>query len=226
MTQKRARILWISAVLVLLVQAVSTYAFSRRQFIPSPDPLDLFPRALGAWNRSIDGVLDPEAYAMLDPDDVLNRRYTSSTDSGEISFFIGYYKTQLRAKNAHDPKVCLPGSGWEPTESITVPLAASALESAQAVSVTANRYVVKKGNAQAVVLYWFQTHRDGVAAEQALRFQRLIDVFREGRSDMALVRIVAPVGAEGVDVAAQRAIDFALLAYPHLRKQFPPRTKS
>ena len=67
--------------------------------------------AIGEWNQFQDGVLDPEAYAVLAPDDVLNRTYRDASAANDLSLFIAYYKTQLRAKNAHDPKVCL--CDWE-----------------------------------------------------------------------------------------------------------------
>lgn len=226
MSDHSKRRLWIAGLVILLLQALATVGFARREYQPSPAPLDLFPRSLGTWDQSADGVLDPDAYAMLAPDDVLNRSYESSSGTDGVSLFVAYYKTQLRAKNAHDPKVCLPGSGWEPQDSTIIRLNANEnnLEQSSSNPIEANRYVIRKGNIQAVVVYWFQTHRAAVASEQTLRLHRLIDAVKESRTDMALVRIVAPVGDEGVDAATENATRFARLAYPYLRGQFPPRS--
>lgn len=226
MSKRGARGLWIAGLVILLLQALATVGFARREYHPNPAPLTLFPRSLGVWDRSSDGVLDPDAYAMLSPDDILNRSYESSSGADGLSLFVAYYKTQLRAKNAHDPKVCLPGSGWEPQDSTTILLDADGDGPASTSSspIEANRYVIRKGDVQAVVVYWFQTHRAAVASEQTLRLHRLIDAVKESRTDMALVRIVAPVGEQGIDAATKNATRFARLAYPYLRGQFPPRS--
>jgi len=226
MSKGRVHKLWIAGLTILLLQAVATVGFAKREFQPNPAPLDLFPRVLGEWDRSTDGVLDADAYAMLSPDDVLNRSYESSSGADGLSLFVAYYKTQLRAKNAHDPKVCLPGSGWEPQDSTTILLHVAEHPSGSEAStpIEANRYVIRKGDVQAVVVYWFQTYRAAVASEQTLRLHRLIDAVKESRTDMALVRIVAPVGPQGVDAATESATRFARLAYPYLRGQFPPRS--
>ena len=217
MTERQSSRLWLAGLAILAIQALLTYGMNRDVYLPSPPPLDTFPRALGPWIRSIDGVVEPDIYEMLAPDDLLNRSYEAS-DSGEgVNLFVAYYKTQHRARNAHSPKVCLPGSGWEPQESKVLSL--TLIEGSDPVQ--ANYYVVRKGSAAAVVLYWYQTHNNAVALEQSLKLRRVIDTILESRTDMALVRIVAPFTGDGTDVAADHAIQFATLAYPYLLRQFP-----
>jgi EpsI family protein len=207
-----------AAVLLLSAQAALTNRLKRAEYLPSPRPIhENIPVTIGQWDRVEDGVLDPEAYAMLAPDDVLNRTYRNATTGSDLNLFLGYYKTQLRAKNAHDPKVCLPGSGWNPLVSKQVPVTMVGLSK----PISVNYYLLTKNNQQALVLYWFQTHRHGYASTEFLRLSRVISNLFENRSDMALVRIVLPVDSKGLEVATSLATKFAGELYPALVRQFP-----
>ena len=206
-----------TAVLLLSAQAALTHRLSRTEFLPSPGPVnENIPLRIGEWNRFQDGVLDPEVYEMLAPDDVLNRTYRHA--DADLSLFIAYYKTQLRAKNAHDPKVCLPGAGWNPLISKQIPISVAGL----AEPVHVNYYVIAKNGEQAVVLYWFQNHKTAYATDQGLKFSRVLDNLMENRTDMALVRIVISATKPGVEAATASATEFAGALYPSLGKQFPP----
>ena len=207
-----------AALLLLTAQAALTHRLSRTEFIPSPGPItENIPATIGDWSRFQDGVLDPEVYEMLAPDDVLNRTYRDPAASSELNLFIGYYKTQLRAKNAHDPKVCLPGAGWNPLISKQIPITVAGV----AEPVNVNYYVISKNGEQAVVLYWFQNYKTAYTTEQGLKYSRVLDNILENRTDMALVRIVISATKPGIEPATAKAIDFARLLYPSLEKQFP-----
>lgn len=206
-----------AAVLLLSAQAALTRWFSRPEFLPSPGPMnENIPVTIGQWDRFQDGVLDQEAYEVLAPDDVLNRTYRHADT--DLSLFIAYYKTQLRAKNAHDPKVCLPGAGWNPLVSKQIPIAVAG--SAEPVQV--NYYVISKNGEKAVVLYWFQNHKAAYVTDQELKFSRVLDNILENRTDMALVRIVISATKPGIEAATAQATEFASVLYPSLWKQFPP----
>lgn len=212
---KKPLILGLSIV-VLFVQAAFTYGMARSEFRPDPPPLHAaIPDVLSSWKKLEDGVLLPEVYEMLSPDDVLNRTYEAGIDHHQLNLFIAYYKTQLRAKNAHDPKVCLPGSGWNAYLSKVIALPGSPGD-------TANYYVVSKGGQKAVVLYWYQNHQRAVAEEQQFRLSRILNTITDNRTDMALVRIVSPVAGSALDAATAQVSQFAELVSPSVRKQFPP----
>ncbi len=214
---KPGRGILIAAVGILGVQAVLTYGLARVEYLPSPPPLALFPRAFGEWTEARDVPVDPVQLALLAPDDVLSRDYLRNGRAPDISLFIAYYRSQFSLGGAHDPKVCLPGSGWAPQASevwhIDVDGAAK--------RIPVNYYFIKRDRQQAVVLYWFQTHRGVTPYEQSLRLKRVWQTLVDHRSDMALVRIVAPVEGE-LGEAAARAVRFAALAFPAIQRQFPP----
>ena len=57
----------------------------------------------------------------------------------------------------------------------------------------ANRYVIAKGGARQLVLYWYWAHDRGVASEYWAKFYLVKDAIRMNRSDGALVRITLDI---------------------------------
>jgi EpsI family protein len=209
----------LAAVAVLAAQFALSRTLSRTEYLPSPPPLDQFPWTLGEWSRVKDEFMEPGVLEMLSPDDSLNRTYVNASRAVEVNLFMAYYKTQHRAANAHDPKVCLPGSGWNPLISKVVEISVPA----RAAPVPVNYYVVGKGSGLSLVLYWYQTYKRAFAREQAARLQRIWDTVTENRTDIALVRIVVPVFKENLDAATAAGTEFMQLAYPYILRQFPPK---
>lgn len=214
----RASLLVGGALAILLGQAALSNFFRRDPYLPSPPPLSLFPGNLGDWRVQQDTAVDAAVLEMLGPDDTLSREYRDPSTGVQAGLFVAYYKTQLRAKNAHDPKVCLPGSGWNPVDSRTATFRVDNVG-----DVPLNYYRITRGGASAVVLYWFQTHSAAHAKEQELRLQRIVDAVKENRTDMALVRIVVPVAEGGVPKADERAFDLARRVYPRMLDYFPAK---
>jgi EpsI family protein len=206
----------LAAILILALQAGISNFFQRDPYLPSPPPLSIFPGALERWQATQDTPIETDVLDMLGPDDTLSREYQEKGSGIRAGVFVAYYKTQLRAKNAHDPKVCLPGSGWNPLDNrvAQVPLR-------QGAALPVNYYRIARGDASAVVLYWFQTHTSVQTKEQELRFRRLVDAVKANRTDMALVRIVVPVDRDGVPKADERAFELAREVYPKMLDYFP-----
>jgi EpsI family protein len=216
----RSSALVCAGVCILAAQAVASLAFRRQPFLPSPPPLVMLPMHLGDWQQVQDASLDPEILEMLSPSDSLDRQYRLAGGQG-ANLFVAYYRSQLQAKGAHDPKVCLPGAGWNPRLSrlMDVPLPGSTR------SFPVNYYRIAKDGAEEVVLYWFQTFKGVYTFEQQLKAHRVLDAITDNRTDMALVRIVVPVDADGVAVADARAYQLAQLVYPQMLPYFPPKEK-
>jgi len=205
-----------AVVAVLALQAIGSYALSRDPYMPSPPPLSSIPPKMEGWSQTSSVSVTPEALDMLGPDDYLARLYQDSRSRTVAELFVAYYKTQLRAKNAHDPKVCLPGAGWNPTESrveqITVPGANR--------SIPVNYYQISKNSDREVVLYWFQTFNAVYTFEQQLRAHRIWDAIVDNRTDMALVRITVPVTSDS-RTATEKATRLAQAMYTEMLSYFP-----
>jgi len=214
---RKTKLLAIGGMVILAAQAIASYGLKRDPFLPSPPTLSVFPLRVNHWVALREVSIDPAALEMLGPDDTLSREYYAEDENSRAYLFVAYYKTQLRAKQAHDPKVCLPGNGWNPLASrlVSVPIASSRH------SFPANYYRIRKENEEAIVIYWFQTHKDVYPLEQQLRVHRLLDAISENRTDMALVRIVVPVGSDGLGAAESRAIELSKSIYPVMLPYFP-----
>jgi EpsI family protein len=198
-------------ILLLLV------AWAARLHLGAPEPagdaasLSLFPAALGSWSGQ-DSPLEPDVVQVAAVDDYLNRSYHSG--NAAVGLYVGYYKSQRQGEALHSPMQCLPGAGWEPmkTESIEVGITPDDI----------NKLVVQKGVDQMLVLYWYQTLNRITASEYSRKLFLITDAFRSGRTDVALVRIIAPIDPrdpDGEASALNLARPFAERVLPAVQKQ-------
>lgn len=214
LNSKYARILTV----LLLLEGVIFYTVAfRAENVPVVGPLSEFPTQLGGWRMVQDVKVEPEIQQILQADDLLNRAYVNPAGNAAGYLFIAYFKTQRSGQAPHSPKNCLPGSGWEPTESasmlIDVPGRGEPIQS--------NRYVVAHGEEKSVVLYWYQSHNRIIASEFAAKFWLVADSIKYHRSDSSLVRVVVPVHNGDIDSATKAAVDFVQSMFPDLTRQLP-----
>jgi EpsI family protein len=199
--------------LVLVFQAVLFYSASHGEKTPPAAPLSGFPTVVDAWHLEEVGVVDQETQDILKADDLLTRTYSSR--EGDANLFIAYFKTQRQGQSPHSPKNCLPGSGWQQMETgrIDVPVADG--------SIHINQYVVEKGEAQSVVLYWYQSQGRVIADEFAAKFYLISDSIQHHRSDTALVRVVVPISRDRTEYAEKVGADFVRTFYPVVKGYLP-----
>jgi len=202
---------------LLLLHILIVYGFSRQEIVPPHRPLDEFPAALGNWIQSGESALDEATRQVLRADEVLSRTYRSTGASAALFFFVAYFKSQRTGVNPHSPKNCLPGAGWYPLASSIVSIDMPGRSEPARV----NHYVIGKGDARNVVLYWYQSRDRVIASEYAAKLYLVTDAIRYNRTETALVRITVPVIGDDLDAATQMALDFARQAYPRLRLLLP-----
>jgi len=212
----RAGLPVVAVAAVLILQAIGSYALSREPYMPTPPPLSSIPSQVDGWSQMSSVSIAPEALDMLGPDDYVARLYRDPQSATVAEVFVAYYKTQLREKNAHDPKVCLPGAGWNPTDSRVeqVPIPGSNR------GIPVNYYEITKNTNREVVLYWFQTFNGVYTFEQQLKAHRVWDAIVDNRTDMALVRIIVPVTNRRQD-ATESATRLAQAMYTKMLAYFP-----
>jgi EpsI family protein len=191
-------------------------------------PLADLPCTVDRWSCDGNTPLDRKTLAVLRVDDYLNRTYKAlpASDAGigslpadpSVGLYIAYYGSQRQGESIHSPQNCLPGSGWQPvsSERSTLDVGGTALP--------INRYVVQKGLDRQVVLYWYQGRGRVVANEYLNKFWLMIDQAHLGRSNAALVRIVAPATGsddKALQMASASADRFARAIYPRLSPHLP-----
>jgi EpsI family protein len=198
---------------VLVAQAVLFYSASHGEVTPLAAPLSGFPTAAGGWHLVQEGVIDKETQDILKADDTMSRIYGGQ--DGIASLFIAFFKTQRQGQSPHSPKNCLPGSGWQPSETGRINVAVPGG------IININQYVVSKGEAQSVVLYWYQTQGRVIADEFAAKFYLISDSIRHHRSDTALVRVVIPINAGQTAQAEKLGTEFVQTFYPIVKAYLP-----
>jgi EpsI family protein len=83
-----------------------------------------------------------------------------------------------------------------------------------------NHLVVERGIDRILVLYWYQTFARVTASEYWRKLYLMHDAFVSGRTDVALVRIVAPIGsrdAAGEAASLDRSRALAELVMPEVQ---------
>jgi EpsI family protein len=192
------------AAVLIASAALFLQAHSRGEYFPPRLPLQSFPPQLGSWT-SYDVAMEKDVLEILGPGDFLLRIYQNQEQKQPpIDLFIAYFPSQRAGDTIHSPQHCLPGSGWTPIENKPILLSMPGHS-----PFPANRYVITKGDARQVVLYWFWAHDRGVASEYWAKFYLVADSIRMNRTDGALVRITTPMyPGETVDAAVERLMPF------------------
>lgn len=201
--------------LALLAGAAALSVMLRKgREIPPRKELSEFPNQLGEWKCRSLGEFPESVMKILNVSDYLNWGCTSG--SRQVSLYIGYYRQQRAGESIHSPKNCLPGGGWEILESRQAPLEIPGARK----TIEVNHYVVQNASSKQFVLYWYDTHGRAFASEYLGKGIMVWEALKTGRTDGAIIRIMAPATSSG-DSAGIVAQDFARLVYPHLKDYLP-----
>ena len=174
---------------LLLAQGLLVGILAPAEKIPPSRPLSEIPRSIDGWTMFAESPLEPEVQQLLKADDTLNRSYLDPERASYAHLFIAFFRSQRAGVAPHSPKVCLPGSGWVPTESnnmnIQIPGRPDPIQ--------VNRYIVARGEDRSLVIYWYQTPYRVIAGEFSAKLYTMVDGLRHHRSDTSLVRVIVPI---------------------------------
>jgi len=207
---------FLPASLILLGQAGALHVLSiTERILPTP-PLQDLPPQFGGWQVSSEEALEPDVQAYLKPDSYVLRNYDNRAANASVNLFVAYFKSLQNSYGPHSPKVCLPGSGWLVQSSRIRPLPVPG----RAEGIPVNEYVMEKGNDKILVLYWYQNSRNAWAEEFKAKLTLLPDLIRYKRSDVSLVRLVAPMRSNDSTHEIANSQEFARLIFPALVESF------
>lgn len=191
-------------------------ARNTRELIPARTPLSLFPREFNGWT-SRDIQLDQQTRDVLGPGDFMERRYSENDGNSPVDLFIAYFPSQRAGATIHSPKNCLPGSGWFPVQADRITVNAPGHD-----AFPANRYLIAKGEARELVLYWYWAHDRAVASEYAAKIYLVTDAIRMNRSDGSLIRVSVPLSPhQDWDSAQKRLLAFTNEIVPLINTYVP-----
>ena len=176
-----------------------------------------FPMELAGWRGQRD-ILGQAYMDTLRLDDYLLAEFHKE-GLGDVNLYVAYYGEQGAGTAIHSPRVCLPGGGWETLKSGPV---SDLTGSDRGPRVDAVETVIQKGEDREVVYYWFQQAGRDLQSELGLRWYRLVDMLRSGRSDGALIRMTTAWGEhEPLEDAEERLRGFAAVVVPVLSAYVP-----
>lgn len=192
-------------VVLILILAATVLAARPAQSIGESAPvIGRLPYVIDGWRGAEDGSLDEATAAQLGADAYLTRTY-SAPGGDAVALYVAYYGSQRPGVSIHSPLHCLPGTGWEPIDDTTVPIATGAVR----------RVTMQKNLDRVVVIYWYQMRGRAVASEIRSKVYGLFDRVRSGRSTAALVRIAVPITGDA-DAATARGLSFVGALAPEL----------
>jgi EpsI family protein len=176
------------------------------------ETLGTLPYEIGRWRGSDASPLTNDVVAVLGVDDYVHRTYVNEAGV-PANLYAGYYHSLRQGDTIHSPQNCLPGAGWQPVSSETIMLRSRGGD------VPVNQYVIQKGLAQQVVLYWYQGRGRVVANEYKNKALLMWDAATMHRTNGGLVRVMVPI-APDVDARGE-ASTFASALLPYLERLMP-----
>jgi EpsI family protein len=168
-----------AGMIVLLSSTIfASYAASKRH----PESLQ---RPLATINREIAGwTLSAVEEARLSASSSLARTYVKGDD--QLELLIAYHNSHKGAVNAHSPKNCLPGDGWEIWKSSTPFITFNGRP------VAVNEYHIYRMGSRMTVLHWYQSRGRVTANEYLTKLMQVRDGLLDGRTSESFVRVVLP----------------------------------
>ena len=203
----------VAGCLLLVFQLSASRMLNFHERILATPGLHQIPLELGSWRASAEQSLDPAVENYLKPDDYILRDYAGGTP---INLFVAYFKSLEKTYGPHAPRICLPGAGWLETSSKISYLAVPG----RVQGIPVNELTYEKQDSRILVLYWYQDDRNVWAEEFWAKLRLLPDLIRYHRSDVSLVRLVAPIHGPTPDPELRDSSALAKLVYSDLSQRF------
>lgn len=158
------------------------------------------------WQSPRETPLDASIVESLGLDDYANRAY--SNGMGEVSLFVGYYRTMKKLGAAHSPLVCFPGQGWVISNQRETKLSVDGND------IRMTTLIATRGDRAELVLYWFHAFDETFPGTFSQKVHAMWAKIMNGREDNAFVRITVPLRNGLPDEAFPHAGEFIKAFYP------------
>ena len=181
---------------VLALYSVSTlYIQEREDLVLARKDFSSFPLIVNDWTGKKE-FLETKILDSLKADDYIIADYSSS-EKGNVNFYIAYYASQQAGSAAHSPRACIPGGGWKINDLQTVNIDGISI---MGEPLSVNRMIIKKGDYGQLVYYWFQQRDRVVTNEYMVKWYLFWDALTRNRTDGSLIRLTTLV-SPGEDLA-------------------------
>jgi len=175
---------FVVVILLLLVSTVASQLIEdREEKVRERLNFSEFPMTVGEWNGK-QGSIEQIYLDALKLDDYIIADYVNNNQ--QINFYVAYYASQRSGSSTHSPRACIPGGGWK-IDKLTQKQLDISLPSGEPLNV--NRLVIKRGEHNQLVYYWFQQRGRVITNEYLVKWYLFWDALTKNRSDGSLVRL-------------------------------------
>jgi len=214
-TSVRLGLLLVACLILVFQASASRMLKIDEQKIGIPGLHDI-PWQIDRWSASNEQSMAAATVEYLKPDEYILRDYADENGGPGIGLFVAYFKSLQSKYGPHSPRICLPGSGWLVSSSKIVNIPVPDRPN----GIPVNEYTMEQSNTHILVLYWYQNDRDVWAEEYHAKLRLLPDLIRYRRSDVSLVRLVAPMQGSAPDKEIASCVQFTQRIFPLLQQHF------
>ncbi|WP_052263376.1 exosortase C-terminal domain/associated protein EpsI [Geobacter pickeringii] len=202
-------------ILSVLLAATAFLAYgpaARSAAVITKAPLQVAFERLDGWSSAGSQFLGDTVTDALKLDDHIFQSYRN--ESGQVTLYVGYYRTAGKVGAAHDPLVCFTGQGWRIGERIRGEYSLGGKASS---TISYSSMIAERQGERELIVYWFQTN--GVTSSSTLgqKVAMVRDRFVGAGEDNAFVRISTSLGDESPEAGRKRIFAFIDSFYPAFR---------
>ncbi len=203
----------IVGVSIVILASLSTFTIKHRdEVIPERAYFSSFPLEINGWKGRTYEFENGENQILQLKDYLLVNYNKANTN---INVYAGYTDSQRSGSVPHSPKACIPGGGWEISNT---KLHEVIINDQKTIKVT--RMLISKGESRQLVYYWFHQRGRDLSNEFSMKFALLYDAIKMNRTDGAIVRFTVPV-YKSEAVADRTLVEFIQQSYPLLPRYIP-----
>jgi exosortase D (VPLPA-CTERM-specific) len=194
---------------IVLLASFSTMSIQHRnEIIPARESFASYPLQISAWQGRTYEFANGENEILKLKDYFLANFSKANTN---IDVYLGYTDSQRNGFVPHSPKACIPGGGWEITETR---LQEMTIDSNTSFKVT--RMLISKGESKQLIYYWFHQRGRNLSNEFPMKFALLYDAIKTNRTDGAIVRFTTAVhkSEQEADAVLSEFIRLNYLLFP------------
>ncbi len=198
---------------IVILASLSTFTIKHRdEVIPERAYFSEFPLEISGWKGRTYQFENGENQILQLKDYLLVNYNKANTN---INLYAGYTDSQRSGSVPHSPKACIPGGGWEISNTKIHEIA---IDDQKSIKVT--RMMISKGESKQLVYYWFHQRGRDLSNEFSMKFALLYDAIKMNRTDGAIVRYTVPVYKS--EAESDRVLEeFIRDSYPLLPKYIP-----
>jgi EpsI family protein len=203
-------------IIIIILLSLALFArqwIENQQNLASEMKIIPFEQDLGKW-KGTDLKLEADVVEMLNPDQIVFRRYQNPT-GGSVDLYGAFYGAQGAGRTMHSPLNCYPGTGWEIVGKSTVHLNGPGDDKN---GFEVRKLILRKGLTKRLLYYWYYAGGKTASNQYMNKALTLYGALMHGRTDGGLVTVSTIQDDAGLNQENLEK-DFVPLLLEYLSKQ-------